>query len=192
MKSNRTVQIIGLMGLLINFGLMPLSVFQTPYVYDYLQMGPEVLSYIKILMVLGMMTGAALAPKLVKNSKAHIATAAGLLMGVTIVLMYVTACIGNTLPRMILLTVSMFGVGIGGGILNVMIGGSMMKAVPRDMMARMSALNAAVMQSSMPIGSFTCSAMALKLSTIHIFLIFGIVTIASHIALAVSGQMNEL
>lgn len=93
---------------------------------------------------------------------------------------------------MILLTISMFGVGICGGILNVMIGGSMMKTVPRDMMARMSALNAAVMQSSMPIGSFIRSAMALKLSTIHIFLIFGMVTIASHIALAVSGPMNEL
>lgn len=92
--------------------------------------------------LLRMMTGAALAPKLVKNSKAHIATATGLLMGVTIVLIYGTVCIGNTLPRMILLTVSILGLGIGGGILNVMIGGSMMKTVPRDMMARMSALNA--------------------------------------------------
>ncbi|MDE5648782.1 MAG: MFS transporter, partial [Oscillospiraceae bacterium] len=53
-KSNKVIQLVCLIGLLINFGIMPLSVFQTPYVADYLMLGPEMLSVIKICMVLGM------------------------------------------------------------------------------------------------------------------------------------------
>ena len=38
LKRSKTVQVISIIGLVINFGLMPLSVFQTPYVNDYLKM----------------------------------------------------------------------------------------------------------------------------------------------------------
>ena len=70
LKTNSTVQTVTLIGLVINFGLVPLSVFQTPYVYDYLKMGPEILSLIKVLRVAGMMIGAAVTPKLLGLSKA--------------------------------------------------------------------------------------------------------------------------
>lgn len=50
-NSHSIIKVLALIGLLINFGIMPLSVFQTPYVSDYLKMGPEMLSVIKICMV---------------------------------------------------------------------------------------------------------------------------------------------
>ena len=157
LRKSKTVQVVSIIGLVIDFGLAPLSVFQTPYVYDYLKMGPEVLSYIKILMILGMMSGAAIAPKLFTLRKAKLSVLAGIGMGISIGCMYITVLLGNVAATMVLLTLSMFCVGAGGGILNVVIGGSMMKAVPKDMMGRMSGLNAAIMEASMPVGSFLCS-----------------------------------
>ena len=154
-----------------------MSVFQTPYVDDYLKMGPEMLSYIKILMVIGMMSGAAIAPKLFRFPKAKIDLFAGIGMGISIVCMYITVIVGNVAATMILLTLSMLSVGIGGGILNVIDGGCMMKSVPKNLMGRVSGLHSALMEVSMPVGSFLCSALALKLSVVQLFLLFGICTI---------------
>lgn len=177
LKGSRVVQMISVIGLVINFGLMPLTVFQTPYVSDYLNMGAGMLSYIKILMMVGMMAGAFVTPRLLKFKKGNLCVAAGIGMGISIVCMYVTPDIHLMIGKMVLLTLSMFFVGVGGGILNVVIGGCMMAAVPRDKMGRMSGLNAAIMEASMPVGSFICSALALMLSVTQIFALFGICTI---------------
>lgn len=192
LKKNRTVQVISIIGLVINFGLMPLSVFQTPYVNDYLKMGPEVLSYIKILMILGMMLGAAVAPKLLMLAKAKLCVLAGIGMGVSIVGMHITVLLSNVAAMMILLTLSMFCVGVGGGILNVVIGGCMMSAVPKDMMGRMSGLNAAIMEASMPVGSFLCSVLVLKLSVIQLFLMFGICTVIFYAGMGLTHKLDYL
>lgn len=191
-KGNQTMQAICLVGIVINFGLMPLSVFQTPYVTDYLKMGPTILSYIKILMIAGMMAGAAVAPKITGISKAKLDTVSGIGMGIAIILMFVTPYAGNIVLLMILLTLSMFFVGVGGGILNVVIGGCMMKIVPEEMMGRISGLNSAIMGASMPIGSFLCSALVLKLSVTQLFLLFGACTVVFYIYMGASHRLDGL
>lgn len=192
LKGSKSVQVITVIGIVINFGLMPLSVFQTPYVSDYLKMGPEMLSYIKILMILGMMGGAAAAPKLTRFSKGKVDLFAGIGMGVSIACMYITVMIGNTAARMVLLTLSMFLVGAGGGIINVIDGGCMMQAAPKDMMGRVSGLHYAIMEASMPIGSFLCSALVLKLSVIQLFLMFGICTILFYACMGFTHKLKYL
>lgn len=192
MKGSKPVQVVTVIGIVINFGLMPLSVFQTPYVDDYLKMGPEMLSYIKILMVIGMMSGAAIAPKLLRFPKAKIDLFAGIGMGISIVCMYITVIVGNAAATMILLTLSMLSVGIGGGILNVIDGGCMMKSVPKDMMGRVSGLHSALMEVSMPVGSFLCSALVLKLSVIQLFLMFGICTIFFYSYMGLTRKLDCL
>lgn len=183
LKTSRALQAVGLIGLLINFGLMPLSVFQTPYVYDHLHMGAEVLSLIKTLMVLGMMTGAALAPKLDSVSSGAKAVLSGVGMGCSIACMYLIPLIADAALKMALLVICMLAVGAGGGILNVLVGSCMMRTVPRQMMGRISGLNAAVMESSMPIGAFICSALAVSMSITQIFLLFGLATAGAYMLL---------
>lgn len=177
LKESKTVQMISLVGLVINFGLMPLSVFQTPYVVEYLHKDAGVLSYIKILMIVGMMLGAFVTPKLLKIPKGRLCVLAGTGMGLSLICMHLTTLISKTGCMLCLLTISMLGVGIGGGILNVVIGGCMMSTVPKDMMGRVSGLNAAIMEASMPIGSFLCSALVLKLNVPQLFTLFGVCTI---------------
>lgn len=192
LKNSQIVRVVSMIGLVINFGLMPLTVFQTPYVSDYLHMGPEVLSYIKILMIIGMMVGAAITPKLLKVPKSYLCTIAGIGMGLAIACMYITATVETTTAKMILLTLSMTSVGIGGGILNVVIGSSMMAAVPKEIMGRISALNGAIMGASMPVGSFLCSLLVLKLNVIQLFLLFGVLTIIFYSYLALCHKINSI
>ncbi|MCM1047936.1 MAG: MFS transporter [Clostridiales bacterium] len=192
LKKNKTVQVVSIIGLVINFGLMPLSVFQTPFVYDYLKMEPEMLSYIKVLMLVGMMAGAAVAPKLLIYAKSKISMIAGVGMGISIVCMYVTVQLKGVAAMVALLTLSMLFVGVGGGVLNVVIGGCMMNTVPKDMMGRVSGLNAALMEASMPVGAFLCSALALKLNTVQLFLMFGICTVIFYSYMGLTHKLGYL
>jgi len=191
-KSNATIQILALIGLLINFGIMPLSVFQTPYVSDYLKMGPEMLSVIKICMVLGMSAGAFLVPKITKIKRASLAGMAGVIMGMTMVMMFLSPQCENLIIRISVCVSAMFFIGVGGGILNVIIGSCMMENIPGDMMGRISGFISAMMQFSMPIASFICSALALRISVTQIFLIFGILTMLIYIMLLISKKLNRI
>ncbi len=183
LRKCKTVQIISMIGLVINFGLMPLSVFQTPYVVDYLHKDAKVLSYIKVLMIVGMMLGAFITPKLLKIPKGKLCVIAGVGMGLSLICMHITALIPQTVFMLSLLTISMITVGVGGGILNVVIGGCMMATVPKEIMGRMSGLNAAIMEASMPIGSFLCSALVLKLNVPQMLTLFGTLTIIFYFVL---------
>lgn len=190
-KASRVIQTVVLIGLLINFGIMPLSVFQTPYVYTYLHMGPEILSYIKVLTSVGMMVGAAVVPKIRHAGQGTMASVAGVCMGCSLGVMAITPGLAALPIRMLLLTVSMFAVGTGGGVLNVIVGSSMMKTVPKEMMGRMSGVMTAIMQASMPVASFICSALAVPFRVPQILGAFGILTVLSYLVLA-RRRFNDL
>ena len=191
-RASRTIRTVSLMGLLINFGIMPLTVFQTPYVSDYLKMGPETLSYIKILMSVGMMTGAALLPKLGKIKTPAIVVAAGVIMGAALIEMSIAQSLPSPVLKMGILTLSMVSIGFGGGLLNVVIGSSVMKAVPKEMMGRISGFLAAMMQASMPVASFICSALAVYFHIPHILVFFGSLTLLCYPALYFKKKLDAL
>lgn len=191
-RRTSNIQVIALIGLLINFGIMPLTVFQTPYVSDYLAMGPETLSLIKILMSVGMMLGAAFLPKIHIQSNATIVTIAGITMGTTLLMMSMAPLSSLFLIKMTLVTISMFFIGFGGGVLNVVIGSTMMKTVPKEMMGRVSGFISAIMQASMPISSFICSVLAVPFSVTQIFFTFGLLTILSYSLLCIKKYVRVL
>lgn len=191
-RASRTIQTVSLMGLLINFGIMPLTVFQTPYVSDYLKMGPETLSYIKILTSVGMITGSALLPKLGKIKTPVIAVAAGVIMGAALIEMSIAQSLSSPVLKMGILTLSMLSIGFGGGLLNVVIGSSVMKAVPKEMMGRISGFLTAMMQASMPVASFICSALAVYFHVPHILVFFGSLTLICSLALYFKKKLDAL
>lgn len=191
-KGSKPVKVVAIIGLMINFGIMPLSVFQTPYVSSYLEMGPTILSYIKILMSVGMMLGAIILPKTKVSDRGRVVTFSGSMMGVTLIMMYVAPMIEIYALKMLLLTISMFFVGFGGGILNVVVGSTIMKSVPNEMMGRVSAFNGSIMQASMPIASFICSGMAYWFEVPLIFAIFGIITMMAYLMMFVAGKFKSI
>ena len=191
-RASRTIQTVSLIGLLINFGIMPLTVFQTPYVSDYLKMGPETLSYIKIHTTVAMITGSALLPKLGKIKTPVIAVAAGVIMGAALIEMSIAQSLSTPVLKMGILTLSMLSIGFGGGLLNVVIGSSVMKAVPKEMMGRISGFLTAMMQASMPVASFICSALAVYFHIPHILVFFGSLTLICSLALYFRKKLDAL
>lgn len=191
-KSNKVIQLVCLIGLLINFGIMPLSVFQTPYVADYLMLGPEMLSVIKICMVLGMSAGAFIVPKITKITKSKLAGIAGIIMGLTLVLMHIAPAFENLIFKIVVCVIAMFCIGFGGGILNVIVGGCMMRCIPKELMGRVSGFIAASMQFSMPIASFICSGLAVYLDVTHIFMFFGSLTVIIYVFMFRRKKLSRL
>ena len=188
---SKTLQAVFLIGLMINFGIMPLTVFQTPYVADYLLAGPEMLSVVKILMVLGMMVGSALVPK-VKLPSASLVVLAGSLMGFSLLGIAAAPHIPLAAVKYLLLVAGMLLVGLGGGMLNVIVGSSFLSLVPREMFGRISGLVNAIMVASMPVSSFLCSLLAVRLSVTQIFCLFGLITMAVYLVARGKGAFTQL
>lgn len=191
-NSHSIIKVLALIGLLINFGIMPLSVFQTPYVSDYLKMGPEMLSVIKICMVVGMSVGAFIVPKITAIKRSTLAGIAGVIMGITLIMMFVSPQCKNIILKIGICIIAMFFIGFGGGMLNVIIGGCMMESIPKDMMGRISGFISSMMQFSMPIASFICSALAMHISVVQIFMIFGFLTIMVYMVLLMSKKLKVI
>ena len=143
-------------------------------------------------MSVGMMFGAAFLPKIHLQSNAIIVTIAGITMGTTLLMMSIAPLSSLFLIKMTLVTISMFFIGFGGGVLNVVIGSTMMKTVPKEMMGRVSGFISAIMQASMPISSFICSALAVPFSVTQIFFTFGLLTILSYSLLCIKKYVRVL
>lgn len=77
----------------------------------------------------------------------------------------------------------MFLVGLAFGIMNVVIGTAFMNSVPSEWLGRMSGVVTALTMVSVPLSSFVCSALALKLSVLQIFVLFGALTVVSYFTL---------
>ena len=134
------------------------------------------LSAVKMLMVVGMMAGSAVMPK-IKVSSGKLAILAGIIMGVSLLEIAVVPSIARIFVRYTVLIMGMFLFFLGGGILNVIVGSSFLTLVPKEMFGRIGGLVNAIMVASMPVSSFFCSLLAVKLSVTQIFIIFGIFTI---------------
>lgn len=76
--------------------------------------------------------------------------------------------------------------------MNVVIGSSVMKAVPKEMMGRISGFLAALMQASMPVASFICSALAVYFHIPHILVFFGSLTLLCYLALYFRKKLDAL
>ena len=74
----------------------------------------------------------------------------------------------------------------------VVIGSSVMKAVPKEMMGRISGFLAALMQASMPVASFICSALAVYFHIPHILVFFGSLTLICSLALYFRKKLDAL
>ncbi len=190
-KSN-LVKSIGVIGLLINFAVVPLNVFLTPYVVSYMQMGPNALSYLSITLTTGMMMGSFIVPKINKLSNSHITAFSGVLIGITLVGLSIFPYISIEIVKLILILICMFFVGFGGGILNVIIGSTLMANIPLEMMGRISGAVSSMVMISMPIASLICSGLALLFSVLQIFGFFGILLIVSYLLLLVFKKFECL
>lgn len=118
--------------------------------------------------------GSFIVPKIRGENGGGIVGFSGIFMGTLVFSFGLIPPEGSFIVKYSALCGLMFLLGVCGGMINVVIGSSFLKIVPKEMMGRLSGLMTASMMASMPVSSFICSAMALRISIPMIFSIFGI------------------
>ncbi len=189
---NKEIQTLAITGVLLNLSTMALSIFQTPYVQDYLHSGAQMLSYIKTLSALSIGIGAALSPKIknIQNSKVFLIS--GVMFGTSLILAALAPYVSVIWIQIAVVSAAMLGMGFACGVIIVVGGAVKMKAVPLDMMGRITGIYGAIMQTALPVSSFICSALVLYLPLTYVWAIFGALSVASFSVLYVTRRLKGL
>lgn len=194
MKESRILLFLGMLGMMLNFSCTAFSAFQTPYVGDILQQGPEALSILGIAMTVGMMFSAFFYPKFSEHLPIRILL---MIFGLGIAVphfLFVALTFWNGAKELLLLFLALisFMMGVGHGSVSMIFSVSFMTYVPKELMGRINGIVNALMLSMSPIGSFLCSGLAHSLPITAIFVIFGILMSVLFITASMLPVCREL
>ncbi len=177
LKNNKNVKYIFILSLILNFAIMPLTVFQTPYVARFLNMGPDGLSYLKIAMSIGLISGAFLSPRLSVKSNFKSILLFGIALGFALLGMGIFPMFIDYNFAFVCILVCMAIIGTCISYLNT-ISISMTIAHSAASHAKLKTSFASTLQfSTMPIAAFACALLVLFFSILQILLIFGVLAI---------------
>lgn len=174
LKTNKKLIALTFAGVVINFSIMTVIVFKTPYILDYLSMGVSGLSIFMISNMGAMFLGAAIAPKIKWLTSRQKLLMAGFGMGLGLCIYSIVPSFNNQYAIIIGLILCSVIPGISGGFINVVIGASRMKIVPQEVYGRIIGIIGAITMVSMPLSSWIASALATIMPLTLIFLLFGV------------------
>jgi len=160
-----------ILGMFMNFSMVPLNVLGTAYVVDDLNAGPQLLSFIQLALVCGMALGAFITPKLERFSQRLLFAASGFLVSAVVLGLSLIPALPQTLSRQVLLLGALAVMGIAIGIQNVIFGAAFMRHVDRDFLGRVGGVTNAVLVAAMPAGAFLCSLAARFVEVPIVFII---------------------
>lgn len=177
-RGNRLLLAIMAMGLVLNAVLVPVSVFNTAYVVDYLQAGPAFLSVYQLVFTGGMALGALFTPK-ISWPKRTLFLVFGACMGAAVAAFWLYPMIGAMLWRKIAFLIGGGVVGIAIGVLNVAFSTIFMQHVDQAFLGRVGGLTNSVLCCAMPLVSLLCSGLALVAEIPLVLLVSGLLILAS-------------
>jgi len=191
-RTSRVLVVLLLIGAMMNFMFVPLNVYATPFIVDYLKGGAEMLSIINIVLVVALGLGSVVAPKITRISgKTQL-----IICGLVASLALCSFAIGGYALSRVLQYSIVFGsaalLGFSSGIINVVYNTAFLRLVPADFMARLSGISTAILVCSMPIGSFICSALAAVLPVPVAILASGVLSIGLYLLLIRVKSLDAL
>lgn len=155
------VRALLLLGAFLNLSSVPYSTFQTVYIADTLQMGPEMLSAVGLVMTASMGLGSFLMPKISKFWKRRILlTVSGLAAAAAYPIVAAAGLANGFVGRTVVLMAGLLLLGVAMGVLNVLFNALFMEQVEQSYMARVSGLANAALTFMIPVGSLLCAAAA--------------------------------
>ena len=191
-RTSRVLVVLLLIGAMMNFMFVPLSVYSAPFIADYLKGGAETLSLINIVLVLALGLGSFVAPKITRVSGKTQLIVCGLIASLALC----AFALGGYMPSRVLQYVLVLGsavlLGFSSGIINVVYNAAFLRLVPPDFMARLSGISTAILVCSLPIGSFLCSALAAVLEVPVAILASGVLSIGLYLLLVRVKSLEAL
>lgn len=192
LRRERLLKALLLIGMLINFCMIPLNSFGTPYVVDVLHRGAEMLSAMQLTLVVGMGLGSFVMPKLHRLKNRFLLIGSGILTGISVGGLWAVPAMGNGAVQTAALLLLLFLLGFACGIINVIFGAAFIRFVPQEMLGRMGGITNAVLCASMPVGAFLFSGIAALLSVPQVMLLAGILTIVLYCILIGIKELKQL
>ncbi len=159
-RGSRVLVVLLLIGAVMNFMFVPLNAYATPFVSDYLGGGAEKLSLLNIVIVVMLGIGSFIAPKISRFSGRTQLVVSGLVASLALCGLGAGGYVGSPVLRYAVVFGSAGVVGFSIGVVNVVYNAAFLRLIPPDYMARLSGISTAILVSSLPIGSFLCSALA--------------------------------
>lgn len=181
-----------LTGMMMNFLMVPLNVFATAYVVDFLKAGAEVLSLIEVVLVGGMALGSFVTPKLTRIPRIRLFIAAGMFSSVSLASFWIIPSISGNIARYAVLFTVVFLMGVCIGVQNVIFSSSFLKIVPTEYLGRIGGISNAMLCLVMPLGSFLCSGIAAVVSVPFVLLIAGGFSLVLYIVLTRVRVLNQI
>jgi len=173
LRPQRLLFALLLTGMMMNFLMVPLNVFATAYVVDFLKAGAEVLSLIQVVLVGGMALGSFITPKLTRIPRIRLFIVAGLFSSIALACFWFIPDIGSDVTRYATLFGVVILMGFCIGIQNVIFSSSFLKIVQKEYLGRIGGISNAMLCLVMPLGSFLCSGVAAVVSVPFVLLIAG-------------------
>lgn len=191
-KARPLLVAILVLGMFMNFGMVPLSSLSTPFIVENLKAGPQMLSAVQLALVAGMALGSFFTPKLDKIRRKPLFISSGVVAaGVSAALMWVPALPAGLVQHGSL--VGLLGVmGVAIGIQNVLFSAAFMRHVERDILGRVGGLTNAVLCAAMPLGALLCSLAARFLPVPTVFLVSGVFSLALYAVMTRVKVLDEL
>ena len=181
-----------IMGMFMNFSMVPLNVLGTAYVVADLNAGPQLLSFIQLSLVCGMALGAFITPKLERFSQRKLFASSGFMVSAVVLGLSLVPSMPPSLFRQVLLLGALVMMGIGIGVQNVIFGAAFMRHVDRDFLGRVGGVTNAVLVAAMPAGAFLCSLAARFVAVPIVFAIAAGFSFAIYLVVARVRILSQL
>lgn len=181
---NKVLIAVLVLGMLMNGTYVPMSAFNTVFVVEILEGGPNLLSAMQLSQIAGMALGAFITPKIRKLSKKSQIAVSGVAVGVCISLLALLPSVEALVPRKVLAIAMMAVIGIAIGMVNVIFSVAFMEHVDKDFLGRVGGITNSVLCLIIPVISLLCSGVAAFASVPAILFISGLLSVLLYLAVS--------
>lgn len=180
--SEKTLRSLCMVGMLLNFCTVGISIFSAPYVKDSMGGEATLLSAMEIAITLGTVLGAFVAPLIKRATPRQMMILGGIAMGIGFAVTGALPWLAPSFFRLALLCVALLVMGLGVGIVSVTFSAAFMRHANPEMMGRLGGILNALLVAGIPIGSAAFSLLATVLSVNAIFMFSGLIIICIFLA----------
>lgn len=187
LKNTPVVRNFCIISCLLNAILVPFNSLVTPFVYEVLDGGSELISAISMSASIGMMAGAFLFPKFSDRFSVRFnVVVSGIMIGAANIL-YCTGGLFQEKRMAVYLVVMVLGIamGMGASITCALLQVQLMKTVEQEYLARAAAIFNAGAAAASPLASVITSAAATRFGVSQIFIVSGALCVVSFLYISI-------
>lgn len=191
---HKAIKYFAVCSVFLNGILVPFNSLQAPLVSEVLKLGEMMLSVLGVTFLLGMIVGAALYPKAVKQFGKKKIYKAGILSIGIYYFSFVLEAKGLHAPWILYLSVSIVSIIVGAMVaeINCLVSVEFMRHIDQTYLARVSALMSSASVAIIPIVSFIISGLTKVFSVEVIFTMAGILDMIVYIILCSEKQISVI